>query len=144
MGTNFYWKRIPTEFEKYKANVKRWSVYGFDNNHENVLKHIGKRSAAGLYCSECGTTLNKHGTDHVHDCEYSEWYEVCPICGKEGTLIFSFQWTLMLHKWLIELYAKKGRITNMIVDEYGREYTPQEFLQSAKTPIEYQACCEFS
>lgn len=144
MGTNFYWKRIPKEFEKYKSNAEKIAVYGFDKNNENVLKHIGKRSAAGLYCHNCGTTLNKHGTDHLHDCEYSEWYKVCPICGKEGTPIYSFRWTIMLHKWLIELYAKKGCITNMIVDEYGREYTPQEFLQSVKTPIEYQACCEFS
>ena len=144
MGTNFYWKRIPKEFEQYKANVKRCSVYGFDNNNENVLKHIGKRSAAGLYCYECGTTLNKHGTDRVHDCEYDEWYKVCPICGEEGTPICSFRWTLMLHKWLIELYAKKGRTVNMIVDEYGGEYTPQEFLQAVNTPIEHQSCCEFS
>ena len=48
MGINFYWKRIPKEFDQYKANVEKISVYGFDNNNENVLKHIGKRSAAGL------------------------------------------------------------------------------------------------
>lgn len=144
MGTNFYWKRIPREFEKYKSNVEKISVYGgFEKNNENVLKHIGKRSSAGMYCYECGTTLNKYGTDHLHDYEYSEWYEVCPICGKEGTPICSFRWTIMLHKWLIDLYVKKGRTTKMIVDEYGEEYTPQEFLQAVKTPVEYQMCCEF-
>lgn len=144
MGTNFYWKSIPKEFEKYKANVERHSVYGFDNNNENVLKHIGKRSGAGLYCYECGTTLNKFGTDHLHDCEYSEWYERCPICGREGSSICTFRWTFMKHKWLIEKLAGEGCRQYLIVDENDEEYTPLEFLQAVETPIEYQACCEFS
>ena len=143
MGTNFYWKEIPKEFEQYKANVKRCSVYGFDNNNENVLKHIGKRSGAGLYCYECGTTLNKLGTDHLHDCE-SEWYERCPICGREGSPLCTFCWTFMKHKWLIEKLAHEGCKEKCIVDEYGDSYSPIEFLQEVNTPTEYQSCCEFS
>lgn len=141
MGTNFYWREIPKEFKRYKANVENY-IGDCDGTH-NVLLHIGKRSGAGLYCRECGTTLNKHGTDHVHDCNFSEWYEVCPICGKEGTPIFSFRWTLMLQKWLIKVYAIQGITDKLIVDENGEEYTPQEFLNAVETPIEYQLCCEF-
>jgi hypothetical protein len=110
----------------------------------NVLLHIGKRSAAGLYCHDCGITLNKYGTDYVHDSMYDDWYEVCPICGRKGTPICSFRWTMLRHKWLIEALTNEGWTAKMIVDEYDEEYTPLEFLIAVKTPIEYQACCEFS
>lgn len=143
MGTNFYWKKIPKEFERYKANVEKISVYGVDNNNENVLKHIGKRSGAGAYCYHCGVTLNKHGTDRVHDCDYSEWYKRCSICGREGVATISFRWTFLRQKWLIQVLAMERNNEKCIVDEYGKEYTPQEFLQAVKTPIEFQSCCEF-
>lgn len=142
MGTNFYWKKIPHEFEQYKANVEKY-IGTVDDNPDNVLLHIGKRSAAGLYCVECGTTLNKYGTDHIHDCECPQWYKACPICGKEGTYIFTFRWTMLRHKWLIEALAKEGCTNKCIVDECCKKYTPQEFLNAVKTPIEYQSCCEF-
>jgi len=137
MGTNFYWKRLPREFEKYGLHVEQCV------GDCKILWHIGKRSAAGLYCHECGTTLNKHGTDHVHNCKYSEWYEVCPICGKEGTPICSFRWTFLKHKWLIEHLAMADCRRKMIVDENDKEYTPQEFLYAVHTPVEYQLCSEF-
>ena len=145
MGTNFYWRELPKEFEKYKLNVEKY-IGAVDDNPDNVLLHIGKRSAAGLYCYYCGTTLCKNGADFIHTvCEpYEEWYKVCPICGKEGTYICTFRWTFMLHKWLIEVFAKQGRTDKCIVDENGKEYTPQEFLNAVETPIEYQSCCEFS
>ena len=142
MGTNFYWKRIPKEFERYKANVENY-IGDCDDTH-NVLLHIGKRSAAGLYCHDCGITLNKYGTDYVHDSMYDDWYEVCPICGREGTPICTFRWTFMKHKWLIEKLAHEGCREKCIVDEYGDSYSPIEFLSEVSTPIEYQACCEFS
>lgn len=143
MGTNFYWRETPREFKRYKANVENY-IGNCDDNPNNVLLHIGKRSAAGLYCYECGTTLNKHGTDYAHDCMYDDWYEVCPICGREGTPICTFRWTFMKHKWLIEKLAGEGCRQYLIVDENDEEYTPLEFLQAVETPIEYQACCEFS
>jgi len=43
-------------------------------------KHIGKRSAAGMYCWDCGKTLCKGGKEKVHF--EDEWFEKCPICGK--------------------------------------------------------------
>jgi hypothetical protein len=65
--------------------------------------HIGKRSAAGFYCFDCGVTLCKrgdgyvhHGPDNIkHDAkgfidweDYFKkdrqlWYEVCPRCGQK-------------------------------------------------------------
>jgi hypothetical protein len=141
MGTNFYWKEIPKEFKKYIPHVKKW--FG-DVGHDDVLVHIGKRSAAGKYCYECGTTLKKAGTDNIHDCMYDDWYSECPICGREGTPICSFRWTMLRHKWLIEALADEGWTKKCIVDEYGDSYSHIEFLQEINTPIEYQACCEFS
>lgn len=43
--------------------------------------HIGKRSAAGMYCYDCGITLCKTGKDKIHHHE-SDWFETCPVCGK--------------------------------------------------------------
>ena len=106
MGTNFYWKALPQEFKRYKANVEKY-IGDCDDTH-NVLLHIGKRSAAGLYCHDCGITLNKYGTDYVHDSMYDDWYEVCPICGRKGTPICTFRWTMLRHKWLIEALAEEG------------------------------------
>lgn len=73
MGTNFY------------LNVKNL-------DHENADTHIGKRSAAGLYCWDCGVTLCKGGEEAIHyGCRTSGhsnpfcncgWYDVCPKCGK--------------------------------------------------------------
>ena len=68
MGTNFYFYEGDREYQ-----------------------HIGKRSAAGLYCWDCGVSLcdgafddyNKcavYGNDAVHhDC--LDWLDECPICG---------------------------------------------------------------
>ena len=60
MGTNFYWKQ----------------PFGREG------EHIGKRSAAGLFCWDCGITLCKNGIPAVHQGEYS-WHNACPKCGKK-------------------------------------------------------------
>ena len=44
MGTNFYY----------------WNLQQEEN------KHIGKRSAAGMYCFDCNVSLCKEGAEHVH------------------------------------------------------------------------------
>jgi len=73
MGTNFY-------FGKEETGV-----------------HIGKRSAAGLYCWDCGVSLCNQSKDpwsekylYGHDAVHysgSEkgWLNRCPICGKKPT-----------------------------------------------------------
>lgn len=69
MGTNFY----------------------FRGHRHGYSHHIGKRSAAGMYCWDCGVTLNKKGNDGIHyGCTNRShpqfcncgWYDVCPKCGK--------------------------------------------------------------
>lgn len=42
-------------------------------------KHIGKRSAAGLYCWDCGITLCRDGVGGIHQSR-SEWLDHCPKC----------------------------------------------------------------
>ena len=39
--------------------------------------HIGKRSAAGLFCFDCGITLCKGRVHYDND-----FYDCCPICGQ--------------------------------------------------------------
>jgi hypothetical protein len=58
-------------------------------------KHIGKRSAAGMYCWDCGVPLNKEGEKGVHkshseNCKHKGSLvcdclvlKQCPKCGKK-------------------------------------------------------------
>ena len=81
MGTNFYWDppdTVPDDMDpKY---------------------HIGKRSAAGMYCYDCSLTMCAAGESQVHhggprgirfmtdaykEWEKEAWYEKCPKCGAE-------------------------------------------------------------
>lgn len=78
MGTNFY----------------------FATKDNNEYRHIGKRSAAGLYCWDCGVTLcstiinhvdiftgnikNLYGTDAVHH-SGAFWLDKCPLCYSKET-----------------------------------------------------------
>lgn len=59
--------------------------------------HIGKRSAAGLYCWDCKVSLHRRGERHVHDGPTGlkftglrslmahdrsiDWHDACPKCG---------------------------------------------------------------
>lgn len=61
MGTNFY-------------------VRGFINS-DDPSTHIGKRSAAGLYCWDCNLTLCMDGLSGIHMGK-SAWYKTCAGCGK--------------------------------------------------------------
>lgn len=167
MGTNFYWKKLPKELKQYEKLVqtqtKDKDMYLYQELM-NPLWHIGKRSGAGKYCMNCGTTFCIHGTTRIHynDNPYElfsdayeqaqkyYWYDKCPICGKEGTYICTFTWTFMKQKEIIrKLYAEevKGRLkeTKLIVNEYDEEFTPKEFWEEElkNCPVEYQSCCEF-
>jgi hypothetical protein len=81
MGTNFYWIGE-------KLGIKAESI-------SDPTLHIGKRSAAGLYCWDCNLTLCKDGNDGVHKAPSNgvhhtflglnssgKWYDECPGCGK--------------------------------------------------------------
>ena len=136
MGTNYYWK------DKYKD----------DEYNGDIQVHIGKRSAAGLYCWDCGTTLCKDGERSIHYSE-SNWYSKCPSCGKERieeslesssmglelgfnkqglnrtgvSSCSSFTWTLMKHKSEL-LKLTENCKEKVVINEYGDEFTACEFL----------------
>lgn len=44
--------------------------------------HIGKRSAAGLYCYSCKVSLCKDGEKGVNH-SISKWHDQCPKCSKK-------------------------------------------------------------
>lgn len=136
MGTNFY-------------------ILGHKDN-DTPEYHIGKRSAAGLYCWNCNKTLCKDGILGIHTGK-SEWYDACPDCGAKPiketlensaagielgfaknlqpfaavTSVCSFTWAMKPSNIL-------GKIV-IIEDEYGIHYSMEGFLKMLKTicPIEY-------
>lgn len=61
MGTNFYLRG--------------------HRDDDNPDFHIGKRSAAGLYCWDCKITLCREGESQVH--YRPTWYNACPKCNQE-------------------------------------------------------------
>jgi hypothetical protein len=117
--------------------------------------HVGKRSAAGLYCWDCGVTLCTGGEEGIHYSQHG-WHDKCPQCGQERIdegvfggaagreLGFnketpqrktgvqscaSFSWGI--DRGDVEKKAKRIQRYRMhgIVDEYGQGYTWEEFLQ---------------
>jgi len=65
MGTNFY-------------------VRGARHSDDDPQFHVGKRSAAGLFCWDCMVTLCAGGNERVHDGVFP-WHESCPKCGQGPT-----------------------------------------------------------
>lgn len=132
MGTNFYIKG------------KR--------GNDDPRYHIGKRSAAGYYCWDCGLTLCKGGESKIHYGD--DFYDKCPKCGKgrdeedfDSSSVgreLGFNNTTPKKKtgvrsccsfsWAREI----GKIKH-IVDEYGREYTLEEFKAVLEEcPVQYR------
>jgi len=137
MGTNFY--------------VRGWEK----RDLMEPQYHIGKRSAAGYYCWDCGVTLCRGGNAKIH--KSSDWYSACPKCGKkpqeeglfEGAAgrelgfnkepskrktgvasCSSFTWATAKEKFL------NGR--RIVFDEYGRSFSWDEFLAILEEcPVQY-------
>lgn len=129
MGTNYYW------------------LTGDDERGE----HIGKTSAAGAYCWDCGVTLCKNGVSGIHT-DQSDWHDACPRCGKakdDDKVKDAAMHQLGLRRdqgrrtgvgsccsfrWAIEPAAFGERCTqnklgsDVIIDEYGETYTEAEFV----------------
>lgn len=121
MGTNFY---------TLKSHVTGES------------RHIGKRSAAGLYCWDCKVTLCK---GRVHYGE--EYHDTCPRCGQERTSEnlddsaagreLGFNKSAPVLKTGVRTCASFSWAMNPsqivtltgVVDEYGQEYSFMEFMQ---------------
>ena len=74
MGTNFYW-RDPVDITD-----RTGAPWEPDLSQDDPRIHIGKRSAAGLYCWDCDVTLCKGGNDAIHH-GISDWHDRCPRCG---------------------------------------------------------------
>lgn len=134
MGTNFYSSR------------RRGGV------------HIGKRSAAGAYCWDCGITLCMGGKKYIHDSGW-DWYDRCPNCGAEpvkedfenssGGLELGFAGkeypksekigvrSCSSFTWAVnpETVGKYRHI----YDEYGRKFKRKDFLEMlwSQCPIRY-------
>lgn len=93
MGTNYYFK-----------------------DGDDII-HIGKRSAAGLFCVECMVALHPIGNHRVHITD--EWLNECPVCGRSADLVeftTSFTWAIPLVDFM--KYRKRGY---KIFNEYNRE-----------------------
>lgn len=128
-----------------------------------LVKHIGKRSAAGLYCWDCKRTLCVAGEKGVHlSCERYNWLEKCPVCknprtpeefeetsgGRELGCIercwkkksgvkscASFTWAI--HQAELKLLLLNPFAC--IKDDYGRFYGNDEFLEGVlgECPIRF-------
>jgi hypothetical protein len=124
--------------------------------------HIGKRSAAGLYCYDCDETLCSAGKDRIHYGD-GDWYDACPKCGKAKAdeslddnaagveLGFakakavrptgvrscaSFSWAQPAAR-VIEACRDSDEV--LVVDEYGQDMTGREFFEmlEANCPIRF-------
>lgn len=123
MGTNFY-------FAKTKKALK-----------DNITIHIGKRSAAGMYCYNCKITLCGNGEEKIH-CHDSIWLNRCPVCRKtqnENKDIIqhacSFSWAIKPDKFGLA----SEQVGLKIYDEYGQKYKVDDFLNMLTNdcPIRY-------
>ena len=142
MGTNFYWKT--------ETNVLPTGET-VDDDRMNPAIHIGKRSAAGWYCWDCNLTLCIGGEAGIHN--NAGMHDKCPQCGgekiKEGLkggpvaveLGFakpnrikptgvrgcsSFSWAQDGDR--VVQICEQNLESKLIVDEYGDEYSCNEFL----------------
>lgn len=123
-------------------------------------EHVGKQSAAGLYCWNCHETLCKDGKDGIHKGK-SEWHEACPKCGlmpkswkerepmKGISTVCSFTWAMepevfqkKLKSWnRFRFLWKLGIFENPLKDEYGGQI--ENFSEVLKyAPIQFRAIGE--
>ena len=131
MGTNFYLKSTPKESE----------------DDDDPTYHVGKRSAAGLYCWDCRQTL-EGGGDEVQVHGNGPRLPACPKCGKAHherpfdapgynpvKIELGFQKAgeeplptgvdgCSSFTWAMPREEAEG---HDLVDEYGREYSWVEF-----------------
>ena len=135
MGCNFY-----------LADVDYFGV-----NMDDPKYHIGKRSAAGLYCYDCSITLCKNGEKGIHEAGDDKWHPACPKCGQKPNLEIllesaggrelgfckkprldltgvhstsSFRWAMNESDFATAMLNGGDK---PIKDEYGKLYTLEEF-----------------
>lgn len=127
-----------------------------EEREERYRLHIGKRSAAGLYCWDCNQTFCKKGESHIHNGRFKDrdrdWHKKCPSCNKvqkkdeehgSGMIELGFSnpkpsrptgvQTCSSFSWAQEpetvfTVCKENENLEIIVDEYGRKMSGREFL----------------
>ena len=137
MGTNFYLKG--------------------HTDSDDPKFHIGKRSAAGPYCFDCKITLCKGGDAGIHTTKWNryekDWYNKCPFCGKKpikedfgsgaAGRELGFDKSPFSRKTGVAscssfTWARKLCKVRKIEDEYGIEYTRDEFEKMLEEcPVQY-------
>jgi hypothetical protein len=139
MGTNFYMRT--KNIENYPEKIRSDESLSSKNFFGCI--HIGKRSAAGMWCYDCGVTLCKDGIEGIHNGK-SEWYKesdkfVCPKCGKEvKTHCSSWTWAVDPGDVFFKAELISGSNKKIVVNEYGDEITGDDFLiELEKVPIKF-------
>lgn len=143
IGTNYYF-RFPESVDRHDWNVRH-------------KYHIGKRSAAGWYCWDCGITLCKSGNEGVHR-GHAAWYDHCPVCDltipTESLSVSSVGRELGFNRlppqkkigvascssfnWAVLQTALEGLTGKCIDDEYEDQFTLAEFQEIlVECPIQY-------
>ena len=78
--------------------------------------HIGKRSAAGLYCHKCSKTLCEGGESKIHTGR-SLILPYCPSCGDRVLdTTCSFTWAIKPNKLILIMYDDDDAC---VTDEYN-------------------------
>lgn len=151
MGTNFYWIENP------------------DDDEGSIKVHIGKRSAAGLFCWDCGVSKCESSTDVHRGKDRMEMSELewCPGCGKSFDVnktdwnttsgvelgfaksksltlkgigtCCSFTWSMLSHKWKLQSMIRDRDDRKVVRDEYGQEYTAREFLREELCGVAFES-----
>jgi hypothetical protein len=146
MGTNFYL-------------IKKQSCDHCGRKAEEG-PHVGKRSAAGLFCYACKLSLCVDGNEAVHR-GHTAWAKACRNCGAEpvkddnasGMVELGFAKprtdkpsdvrSAASFTWAADPVETRnmlrGQTEALIIDEYGRTYSGVEFLAiiDANCPIEF-------
>ena len=97
--------------------------------------HIGKRSAAGRWCSHCDISLMENGVAAVHS-SYGKMLDTCPICGAKDDKIIhvcSFTWQYDKEFWENIFGAV---VETEFTDEYGIEYDISEVQEEIDCRIQ--------
>lgn len=113
--------------------------------------HIGKRSAAGYYCADCGATSCIDGSDAIHfsisrtNDQPDGEPRTCDLCGSTNMKYgCSFTWQFDKEFWE-EIFEKLGKRAK-VVNEYEEVFTIKKFLNKelGNIAFEYKEWCDFS
>ncbi|MBI4276661.1 hypothetical protein HY629_02355 [Candidatus Uhrbacteria bacterium] len=151
MGTNFYVKDDPdpaAATDVPEDEQEQWEA----EEGSQIRRHLGKRSASGLYCYDCDISLatgapggmNPAKNPHMNT---GPGYKECPGCGKQrtNTALFNPELWKPTPEEIVAEHASPVRYSHsfsyakppeeiaafpddtIVIDEYGRTSTMAEF-----------------